>query len=203
MRALVTGFEAFGGDSVNATQSALKRLPPFIKQLEIETLLLPVSFARAPAVLAAGIEQFAPEVVLCTGEAGDRHGFCLERVATNLCDARIPDNDGARPTGCKSIEDGPAAYFSTLPVNNMLAALRGAGLPSEISNSAGGYVCNHVFYALMHMAAAGGHRWRGGFLHVPHAFDAVARPRAKLQLDDVVRAIVVALDAAVPHRSAG
>jgi pyroglutamyl-peptidase len=203
MRALVTGFEAFGGDSVNASQAALKRLPPVIKQIEIETLLLPVSFARAPGVLAAGIEQFAPDVVLCVGEAGDRHAFCLERVATNLCDARIADNDGARPAGCKSIEDGPAAYFSTLPVNNMLAALRGAGLPSEISNSAGGYVCNHVFFALMHMASAGGHRWRGGFLHVPQAFDAVARPQAKLQIDDVVRAIVVALDATVPSRAAG
>jgi len=203
MRALVTGFEAFGGDSVNASQAALKRLPPVIKQLEIDTLLLPVSFARAPAVLAEGIERFAPEVVLCVGEAGDRHAFCLERVATNLCDVRIADNDGACPTGVPSIAGGPAAYFSTLPVNNMLAALRGAGLPSEISNSAGSYVCNHLFYALMHMAAAGGHRWRGGFLHVPHAFDAVARPQAKLQLDDVVRAIVVALDATVPMRAGG
>ena len=200
MRALVTGFEAFGGDSVNASQAALKRLPPVIKQLEIETLLLPVSFARAPAVLAGGIARFAPEVVLCVGEAGDRHAFCLERVATNLCEARIADNDGACPSGAPSIAGGPAAYFSTLPVNDMLAALRGAGLPSEISNSAGSYVCNHVFYMLMHMAAAGGHRWRGGFLHVPHAFDAVARPQAKLQLDDVVRAIVVALDATVPMR---
>lgn len=198
MRALVTGFEAFGGDSVNASQAALKRLPPIIKELEIETLLLPVSFARAPAVLAEGIKHFAPEVVLCVGEAGDCHAFCLERIATNLCDARIADNDGACPSNSKSIDGAPAAYFSTLPVNNMLAALRGAGLPSEISNSAGGYVCNHVFYALMHLAAAGGHRWRGGFLHVPHAFDAAARPLAKMRIDDIVRAIVVALDAVAP-----
>jgi pyroglutamyl-peptidase len=203
MRALVTGFESFGGDSVNASQAALKRLPPVIKQIEIETLLLPTSFARAPAALAAGIERFSPDVVLCVGESGDRHAICLERVAVNLCDARIADNDGASPSGSKSIDGGPAAYFSTLPVNNMLAALRGAGLPSEISNNAGSYVCNHVFYALMHMAAGGGHGWRAGFMHVPHAFDAVARPQAKMRLDDIVRAIVVALDAATPGRAAG
>ena len=195
MRALVTGFEAFGGERVNASQAAIKRLPPAIKGIEFETLLLPTSFARAPAVLANGIACCAPDIVLCVGETGDRHNLCLERVAINLCDARIPDNDGACPTGSRSIEGGPAAYFSTLPLNPMLAALRGAGLASEISNNAGSFVCNHVFYALMHLAAAGGNRWRSGLLHVPYAFDPVARPQAGMRIDDIVRGIVLALDA--------
>ena len=196
MRALVTAFDAFGGERVNASQAAIKRLPPAIKGMTFETLVLPTSFARAPLVLADGIADFAPDVVLCVGEAGDRHNLCLERVAINCCDARVADNDGVRPAGSRSIDGGPAAYFSTLPLNPMLAALREAGLASEISNSAGSFVCNHVFYALMHLASAQGNRWRGGFLHVPYAFDPVARPQARLRVDDIVRAIVLALDAA-------
>lgn len=196
MRALVTAFEAFGGERVNASQAAVKRLPQSIKGMTFETLVLPTSFARAPAALAEGIARTAPDVVLCVGEAGDRHHLCLERVAINCCDARIADNDGMRPTGSHSIEGGPAAYFSTLPLNPMLAALRAAGLASDISNSAGSFVCNHVFYALMHLAAAQGNRWRGGFLHVPYAFDPVARPQARMRIDDIVRAIVISLDAA-------
>jgi pyroglutamyl-peptidase len=196
VRALVTAFDAFGGDAVNASLMALRRLPPRIGRLEIETLELPTSFARAPAALAAGIAATAPDLVLCTGEAGDRNALSIERVATNLCDARIADNDGAQPKSTRSIADGPAAYFATLPLNTMLAALREAGLPAEISGSAGSYVCNHVFYTLMHLAAGDGHRWRGGFLHVPHAFDAKARPQAAMRVDDIVRGIVIALDAA-------
>ncbi len=197
MRALVTGFEAFGGDTVNASLAAIKRLPPHVNGLEIETAELPTSFARAPAVLAAAIARAGPDLVLCVGEAGGRSMLGIERVATNLCNAQIDDNDGARPAGGKSVADGPAAYFSTLPVNAMLVAMREAGLPCEISNSAGGFVCNHVFYTLMHLTAAQGHRWLAGFLHVPHAFDPVARPQARMRVDDIVRGIALALDAAV------
>ena len=195
MRALVSGFEAFGGERINASLAAVQRLPPRLGALEITTLELPTSFARAPAVLAAAIAQHTPDLVLCVGEAGDRHLLSIERVATNLCDARIADNDGAQPQGQKSAADGPAAYFSTLPVNAMLAAMRAEGLPLEISNSAGSFVCNHVFYALMQLATAGGQRWRGGFIHVPHAQD-VSRPQAGMRLDEIVRGLTVALAAA-------
>lgn len=195
MRALVSGFEAFGGDAVNASLAAVQRLPLRLGALEITPLELPTSFARAPAVLAAAITQHTPDLVLCVGEAGERHLLSIERVATNLCDARIADNDGAQPQGRKSEMAGPSAYFSTLPVNAMLAAMREAGLPVEISNSAGSFVCNHVFYALMHLAAAGGQRWRGGFIHVPHAQDA-SRPQAGMKLDEIVRGLTVALNAA-------
>ncbi len=196
MRALVTGFDAFGGDVINASLAAIKRLPARSGEIEITTLALPTSFARAPAVLAAAIARTEPALVLCIGEAGERNELCIERVATNLCNARVADNDGALPLNAKSINGGPAAYFATLPVNAMLVALREAGLPAEISNNAGSFVCNHVFYALMHLAAENRHHWRGGFLHVPHAYDATARPQAKMKLDDIVRGITVALAAA-------
>lgn len=203
VRALVTGFEAFGGDTVNTSLTAIRRLPPQISRLEIETLELPVSFARAPAALAAAIARSAPDLVLCVGEARERRTLGIERVATNLCDARIADNDGARPSGTKADNNGPAAYFATLPVNLMLSALRNAGLPAEISNSAGSYVCNHVFYHLMHLAAADGHRWRGGFLHVPRADDANASALANIRVDDIVRGIVIALDTAAMNMASG
>ena len=196
MRALVTGFEAFGGDTVNASLAALQKLPTHVSGVAITTLELPTSFARAPAVLAAAITQYQPDIVLGTGEAGERNALCIERVATNLCDARIADNDGARPQAAEINAEGPAACFSTLPVNAILAALREAGLPAEISNDAGKYVCNQVFYTLMNLAAAQSHRWRAGFLHVPHAYDAAARPQAKMKLDDIVRGICVAVAAA-------
>lgn len=196
MRALVSGFEAFGGDAVNASLAAVRMLPARIAGIEITTLELPTSFARAPLALATAIAQCKPDTVLCVGEAGERNDLCIERVAINLCDARIADNDGARPQAVKISKDGPAACFATLPVNAMLAALREAGLPAKISNDAGKYVCNHVFYTLMTLAAADGHRWRAGFLHVPHAYAAAARPQAQMKLGDIVRGIGVALVAA-------
>jgi pyroglutamyl-peptidase len=105
--------------------------------------------------------------VLCVGQAGDRNALCLERVAINVQDARIADNDGAQPLDTPVIAGGPAAYFSMLPVKAAAARMQAAGLAAEVSNSAGTFVCNHVFYGLMHFAATGRQRFRGGFLHVP------------------------------------
>lgn len=199
MRALVTGFEAFGGDAVNASLIAVMRLPAQIGALEIATVALPTSFARASDLLEAAIARVKPDLVLCVGEAGGRAALSVERVAINLCSARIADNDGALPVETAVIAGGPAAYFATLPVNAIANALGAAGLPAEISNSAGTYVCNQVFYRLMHHTADAGNRWRAGFMHVPHAFDATARPQAKMPLDDIVRGIHIALEVSAAH----
>lgn len=185
MRALVCGFEAFGGASFNTSLTAVRRLPPRIGTVEIRTLELPTSFARAPAKLAAAIERLAPDLVLCVGEAGDRAVLSIERLAVNLCDARIADNDGVQPRESPALPGGPAAYFATLPVATIAAALQSAGLPVEVSSSAGSFVCNHVFYSLMHLAAS--RNWHGGFMHVPHS---------ALPLDDIVRGIGIAIEAA-------
>lgn len=194
MRALVSGFEAFGGDAINASSAAVKRLPARLDGIDITTVELPTSFARAPAVLAAAIARSEPDLVLCVGEAGERAVLSIERVAINLCHARMADNDGASPAASKVNDAGPAAYFATLPVNAIADAWQQARLPAAISNSAGSYVCNQVFYTLMHLAAATRHRWRAGFIHVPHAFDAAARPQATMPLDDIVRGISLALE---------
>jgi pyroglutamyl-peptidase len=167
MKALVTAFDAFGGDSSNASHEAVSRLPARIGGMIVTTALLPTSFSRAIPVLRAAIAREAPEIVLCVGLAADRNAINIERVAVNLDDARLPDNDGAQPADRPVVRGGPAAYFSTLPVRKIVTRLTAEKIPCELSMSAGTFVCNHVFYALMHLAAQRKQRFRSGFVHVP------------------------------------
>lgn len=196
MRALVTGFEPFGGDALNASLEAVRRLPPRIARLEVATAELPTSYARASAVLEAAIAASAPQIVICIGQASDRAALCIERVAINVQDARIPDNDGARPVDVPVVPGGPAAYLATLPVRAAVAALHAAELPAEISMSAGTFVCNHVFYSLMHLAALRAEPFRAGFVHVPRLPQQSGSAPA-MPLDDIVRGIAVVLETAV------
>jgi pyroglutamyl-peptidase len=168
MRALVTGFEPFAGDRLNPSLEALQRLPAHLGALEVTTWVLPVVYGMALSVLRQAITATEPDIVLCVGLAGGRAELSLERVAINIDDARIPDNDGNQPIDRPIVAAGPAAYFATLPIKAAVAALREAGLPAAVSNSAGTFLCNHVFYGLMHEAAKSGERFRGGFLHVPY-----------------------------------
>jgi pyroglutamyl-peptidase len=167
MRALVTGFEPFGGETVNPAQQAVERLAPRLGNVEITTRILPVAFARAPLLLEAAIVETMPDIVLCVGMAGGRAGLSLERVAINIADARIPDNDGQQPAGRPVVAEGPAAYLATLPIGPAAAALRAAGLPAAVSENAGTFVCNQVFYRLLHFVARRSMPLRCGFVHVP------------------------------------
>lgn len=195
MRALVTGFEPFGGDAVNASLEAVRGLPQRIGCLEIETAQLPTSYARAPSALERAIADAAPEIVLCVGQAGDRAVLCVERVAVNHQEARIPDNDGLQPIAAPIVQGGPAAYLSTLPVRAAVAALHAAELRAEISMSAGTFVCNQVFYWLMHLAAQRGQPFRAGFLHVP-PLPRQAGSACAMALEDIARGIGIVLEAA-------
>ena len=168
MKALVTGFEPFGGDGINPSFEALRLLPSRLGALEIATAALPVVFGAALPALREVITGMAPDIVLCVGLAGGRAELSLERVAINVDDARIPDNDEQQPIDLPVVKGGPAAYFTTLPIKAAVAALRHAGLPAIVSNTAGTFVCNHLFYGLMHLAAQRGNAFRGGFLHIPY-----------------------------------
>jgi pyroglutamyl-peptidase len=194
MKVLVTGFEPFGGDNVNASLEAVRRLPPRIGTLEIETAGLPTSYARSLPALEAAIARARPDIVLCVGQSGDRAALSVERVAVNVQDAEIADNDGTRPVDAPVVAGGPAAYLATLPVRAVVAALRAEALPTELSMSAGTFVCNHVFYGLMHLAATRHHPFRGGFLHVPRLPQAGRAP--SMALDDIVRGIGIVLEVA-------
>jgi pyroglutamyl-peptidase len=195
MKALVTGFEPFGGDSVNPALEAALRLPRMLDALEIATRSLPSVFGQAIAALEDALIATRPDIVLCVGLAGGRTELSLERVAINVDDARIPDNDGQQPIDRPVVAGGPAAYFTTLPIKAAVRALREAGLPAAVSNTAGTFVCNHVFYGLMHLAATRHLPLRGGFLHVPFLPSQAARlgGAPSMALDDIVHGIGIVL----------
>lgn len=167
---LVTGFDAFGGDAINPSwliAQALHRRQ--IGGHRLVAAQLPTVFGASLERLHALLARHQPALVICLGLAGSRAALSLERVAINVDDARIADNAGAQPIDVPVVAGAPAAYFSTLPIKAMQAELNWAGIPAEISQTAGTFVCNHVFYGLMHrLATAPGLRHtRGGFIHVP------------------------------------
>jgi pyroglutamyl-peptidase len=168
-RILITGFDPFGGQPVNPSWLAVQALHG--RELDghrIVAAQLPTAFGRSLHVLQELLGQHRPALVVCTGQAGGRAAISLERVAINVDDARIPDNTGAQPIDTPVIAGGPVAYFTGLPIKAMLASMLAAGIRAEVSQTAGTFVCNHVFYGLMHTLADP--RWagtRGGLVHVP------------------------------------
>jgi pyroglutamyl-peptidase len=198
-RILLTGFDPFGGQSVNPSWEAVRALHgKRIGGHRVQALQLPTEFAGSLRALKAALRALTPAVVLGVGQAGGRTGLSIERVAINVNDARIADNAGMQPVDTPVIAGAPAAYFCTLPIKAMLAALHAQGLPAEISNSAGTYVCNHIAYAMLHLVA----RQRGvraGFIHIPYlpAQAAHLRGAPSMAEADVVRGLQIALRTAV------
>jgi pyroglutamyl-peptidase len=199
---LVTGFECFGGETVNPSWEICKRLPREIAGMRVETCLLPCEFRRAIEVVAEAIERHQPSSVLSVGQAGGRSRLGVERVAINIDDARIPDNSGAQPVDEAIAENGPPAYFATVPVKAMARAIRAEGIPAEVSNSAGTYVCNHVMYGVLHYLAASGRKARAGFIHVPYAESQVLdkRDAPAMAVESMAKGIQAAIAAAIANR---
>lgn len=197
---LLTGFEPFGGDTVNPALDVVHELAgERIAGHRVVPAVLPVTFADAPARLADAIERERPALVVCIGQAGGRARISLERVAINLIDARIPDNGGAQPIDARVVPDAPDAYFTRLPVKAMLHALTDAGVPAELSLSAGTYVCNAVFFALLHLLHT---RWptlRGGFIHIPYLPQQAALHAGapSMDLGTLSKGIGIAIEAAL------
>lgn len=171
---LFTGFEPFGGETVNPALEAVRRLPDSAAGVPIRRLRLPTSFRRAGETLLEAVDAWRPEAVVCVGQAGGRKTVTPEKIAINYIDARIPDNDGAQPADVPIRADGPAAYFATLPVRAIDEAIRAAGVPCAVSYSAGCYVCNFVMYTLLDHLAQTAPDVLGGFIHVPYAAEQTA-----------------------------
>ncbi|MFI0156615.1 pyroglutamyl-peptidase I [Streptomyces lydicus] len=190
-RVLLTGFAPFDGESVNPSWQAVRAAadePP--AGIEVSAAELPCVYGASVAVLRAAIEEARPEIVVCVGQAGGRPDITVERVAINVDDARIPDSSGAEPIDEPIVPGGPAAYFATLPVKACVAAVRAAGLPASVSNTAGTFVCNHVFYGLAHLLATELPGVRGGFVHVPYVPEQVTdRSQPSLPAAAVTRAL--------------
>ena len=191
---LVTGFEPFGGETINPSWEAARALDgERLGDAVFAARRLPCVVDDAGPALIDAIEELNPSLVLCLGLAGGRTDVSIERVAINIVDARIPDNAGRQPVDEPVVEGGPVAYFSTLPIKAQLRALHEDGIPASVSSTAGTYVCNAVFYALSHYIATERPVLRGGFIHVPY-LPAMATRHASapsLALEAVVRAVRV------------
>jgi pyroglutamyl-peptidase len=200
-RVLLTGFEPFAGDEANPSWPAVQRAADLLAgHADVQTRLLPVEFGRSADLLRAAVREVRPAVVVCAGLAGGTGAVRVERVAVNLDDARIPDGAGRQPVDVPSVPGGPAAWFAALPVKAAVSAVGGLGVPAQLSSSAGGFVCNHVFAALMdHLEHQDDdERARGGFVHLPWAEELPHPPDVPtLPLEDLARALAAVVRAAL------
>jgi pyroglutamyl-peptidase len=176
-KVLVTGFEPFDGERLNPSWEVVKKLEDLeISGARIVIRQLPCVFGKAIEALNTAIDEVDPAMVIAVGQAGGRTDFSVERVAINVDDARIPDNDGNQPVDLPIVADGPAAYFSLLPIKAIVSGLREAGIPASVSQTAGTYVCNHIMYGLLHRLAQPGCKVvKGGFIHIPYLPEQAAK----------------------------
>lgn len=169
MKILLTGFDPFGGETVNPALEAVKMLDgAVIAEAHVVMREIPTVRVKALEAIVKAIREVQPDVVIAVGQAGGRTDITPERIAINVDDFRIPDNDGNQAVDEAVVADGPAAYWSTLPIKKIVAVLREDGIPASVSNTAGTFVCNHVFYGLMHYLQQEGNIRRGGFIHIPY-----------------------------------
>jgi pyroglutamyl-peptidase len=194
---LVTGFEPFGGSALNPSWMAVQALHG--RQIgghRIVGARLPTVFGHSLEVLREQLLRHRPQLVICTGQAGGRAALSLERIAINVNDARIADNTGEQPVDTPVIAGGPAAYFTNLPIKAMFASLLAEGINAEVSQTAGTFVCNHVFYGLMHELATRAElsRTRGGLVHVPWL---PAQGQPSMRLDEIVQGLKIAIECAL------
>lgn len=198
---LLTGFEPFNGATINPAWEAVRALEGWEgEHFRVEVRQLPCVFGQAIEDLVAMVDELHPDVVIAVGQAGGRPDISVERVAINVDDAAILDNGGQQPVDAAIADEGPAAYFSTLPIKAIVRALREHGLVAGVSQTAGTFVCNHVFYGLMHHAAQQPQAVKAGFIHVPFLPEqAAARPDAppSMALDDIIAGIKLAVEVTV------
>lgn len=196
MKIMITGFDPFGGESVNPAYEAVKLLPDNIGGAQIVKLEVPTVFGKAGKVLEDAIKAEQPDAVICVGQAGGRSGMTVEKAAINFQDARIPDNDGQQPIDKTIREDGDTAYFATIPIKAMVAKMRENGIPAFISYTAGTYVCNDLMYSLMYLIDKQYPQIRGGFIHVPYAMEqTIDKPigTASMALDMIAKGLECAV----------
>lgn len=199
MKLLITGFDPFGGEKTNPAIEAVKRLPAVIAGATVVPLEIPTVFGTCAEVVRQAIITERPDVVLSVGQAGGRSALTPERIAINLDDGRIPDNAGFQPVDQPIQPNGPAAYFTQLPVKAMAQAIRQAGLPSHVSTTAGTYVCNHIMYQVQHLRATEFPQLQAGFIHIPFLPEQVVQRSGvpSLSLTDDVRGLTAAIRAIV------
>lgn len=188
---LITGFDPFGGETVNPSWEAVRLLPEEIGACRLTKLQIPTVFGRAAETVLAASEKLQPDVILFIGQAGGRSGITPEVVGINLREARLPDNAGNQPTDVPVVENGPAAYFATVPVRAMVKAVNDAGISAALSYSAGTFVCNDVLYSLLHHYH--GTATKVGFVHVPFLPEQAEENVPAMPLEQMTAALTAAI----------
>lgn len=201
MKILITGFDAFGGEKINPASLILDRLPDEIDGNKVEKLIIPTAFFKVADIIERKIVDLRPDIVISIGQAGGRSDITVERVAINIADASIADNDGKKPIDEKIRRDGENAYFSTLPIKALVENLRKNNIPASVSNSAGTFVCNFVMYNDLYFAS----KYKNisaGFIHVPYLPSQVIDKKgmASMSLDEMVRAVEIIIKTSADYK---
>lgn len=201
MKVLITGFDPFGGEAINPALEAVKLLPDAISGAEVIKLEIPTVFRKSLEKIEEAMELHKPDVVISVGQAGGRAQVTPERVAINIDDARIEDNEGNQPIDIAIYEDGEPAYFSNLPIKAMVQEMKEAGIPAAVSNSAGTFVCNHVMYGVLYLVDKKYPGVKGGFIHVPYipsqTIDKSGKPA--MNINDIAKGLELCIKAAVEN----
>ena len=187
---LITGFEPFGGESINPSWEAVERLPSNIGDFSLKKLRIPVVFGDAAKIVIGEAEKVKPDAILCIGQAGGRNAITPELVGINLSHASIPDNGGNQPIDVAIIEGGNTAYFSTMPVRKMAEAISALDIPAQLSYSAGAYVCNDLLYTLLYHFE--GSKTKVGFIHIPYCTEQNKEP--SMDIETIVRGLTAAIE---------
>lgn len=187
---LITGFDPFGGETINPSWEAVKLLPEFVGEYEVHKMEIPTVVALAAKIVLEKAEEVHPDVILCIGQAGGRSAVTPERIGINIRSARLLDNAGNQPVEQTIVPDGPDGIFSTVPVAKMAQAIQDAGLLGAVSNTAGAFVCNDTLYLLLHHYA--GTDVRVGFIHVPYL---PQQGTPNMPLEQIVQALAAAISA--------
>ena len=202
MKVLITGFDPFGGESVNPAYEAVKMLPDMVAGAEVIKLEIPTVFTKSGEVVEKAMEEHNPDVVICVGQAGGRSSITIEKVAINLAEARIKDNEGQQPLDTPLHEDGETAYFTNLPCKAVVKELRDNKIPAHISYTAGTFVCNDVMYHVLYLINKKFANVRGGFIHVPYALEQVIdKPlgTCAMSLETISKGLELAIKAIVEN----
>lgn len=202
-KVLLTGFEPFGGERVNPSWEAVKQLHgEVIDDVTLVAEQIPTVFGKSVAVMEQLIQQHNPDIVICVGQAGGRLHITPERVAINIDDARIPDNQGNQPIDEPIADKGPVAYWSTIPIKRIVENMKESNIPASVSHTAGTFVCNHIFYGLMDYITRTSSSIRGGFIHIPFIPEQTINKEApSLSLETIVKGIKIAAITAAKYES--
>jgi pyroglutamyl-peptidase len=199
MKILVTGFDPFGGESINPAYEIVKRLRTNIAGAEVIKLQVPTAFNASIKKAVEKVDEVKPDFVLNIGQAGGRSGITVERVAINVNDARIPDNLNQKPIDTKIDEDGKNAYFASIPIKSIVQNIKKKNIPASVSDSAGTYVCNHLMYGVLNHISKNKLSIKAGFIHIPFLFEQVIdKPNTPaMDINTMVEAIETAIETIV------